>query len=155
VTADFNESINPATVTNSSFQLKDASNNLVTATVGGSASEITLTPSAPLTASTSYTATIFGGSSGVKDVSGNALVNNYSWSFTTGTETAPPPSTLTISSFTTKTGVGAQAHTLTAVPAGALLVLATTADAAPSNCAVSSTPSLTWTKRSDAGAGSK
>jgi hypothetical protein len=152
VTANFNESINPATVTSSSFQLKDASNNLVTATVGGSANEVTLTPSAPLAASTLYTATIFGGSSGVKDVSGNALVNNYSWSFTTGTETAPPPSTLTISSFTTKTGVGAQAHTLTGVPAGALLVLATTADAAPSNCAVSSTPSLTWTKRSDAGA---
>jgi len=152
VTADFNESINPATVTNSSFQLKDASNNLVTATVGGSANAITLTPSAPLAASTLYTATIFGGSSGVKDVSGNALVNNYSWSFTTGTETAPPPSTLTINSFTTKTGIGAQAHALSGVPAGALLVLATTADAAPSNCAVSSTPSLTWTKRSDAGA---
>jgi hypothetical protein len=41
---------------------------------------------------------------------------------------------------------------LTAVPAGALLVLATTADAVPSNCVVSSTPALTWTKRADAGA---
>jgi hypothetical protein len=41
---------------------------------------------------------------------------------------------------------------LTAVPAGALLVLATTADAVVSNCVVSSTPALTWTKRSDAGA---
>jgi hypothetical protein len=33
-----------------------------------------------------------------------------------------------------------------------LLVLATTADAFPSDCLLSSTPSLTWTKRSDAGA---
>ena len=38
------------------------------------------------------------------------------------------------------------------MPAGALLVLATTADAVLSNCSVSSSPSLTWTKRSDAGA---
>lgn len=41
---------------------------------------------------------------------------------------------------------------MTGVPAGALLVLATTADAVPSNCSVSSSPSLTWTKRADAGA---
>ncbi len=152
VTADFNESINPATVTASTFQLRDAANNLVSATVGGSSNQITLTPSAPLTSSTLYTATIFGGSSGVKDASGNALVNNYTWSFTTGTETAPPPGTLTINSFSTKTGVGGQSHSLTGVPAGALLVLATTADAQPMNCNVSSSPSLTWTKRADAGA---
>jgi hypothetical protein len=38
------------------------------------------------------------------------------------------------------------------VPAGALLILATTSDAATSNCSISSSPSLTWTKRADAGA---
>ena len=59
---------------------------------------------------------------------------------------------VTIQSFNTKTGTAATAHSLTGVPAGALLVLATTADAVPSNCNVSSSPSLTWTKRADAGA---
>jgi uncharacterized protein YjdB len=38
------------------------------------------------------------------------------------------------------------------VPAGALLVLTTTADAVVSDCSVSSSPALTWTKRVDAGA---
>jgi hypothetical protein len=48
--------------------------------------------------------------------------------------------------------MAATVHTLTGVPAGALLVLATTADAVVSNCIVSSSPALTWTKRVDAGA---
>ena len=43
---------------------------------------------------------------------------------------------------------------MTGVPAGALLVLATSADAAVSDCIVSSSPALTWTKRVDAGAAS-
>src|SRR6185436_5946850 len=61
---------------------------------------------------------------------------------------------VTIQSFTTKTGNAATVHALTAVPAGALLVLTTTADAVVSNCIVSSSPALTWTKRVDAGAAS-
>jgi hypothetical protein len=150
VTANFNEAINASTVTGSTFQLRDAGSNLVSATVSTSLNQITLTPTAVLTVSTTYTVTIVGGASGVKDLAGNALVNNYSWSFTTGTETSPP--SVIIQSFTTKTGVGASSHSLTGVPAGALLVLATTADAVPSNAIVSSSPSLTWTKRSDAGA---
>ncbi|MEI9808760.1 MAG: Ig-like domain-containing protein [Bacteroidota bacterium] len=32
---------------------------------------------------TAYTVTVKGGASGVKDAAGNALVNNYTWSFTT------------------------------------------------------------------------
>ena len=46
----------------------------------------------------------------------------------------------------------ATVHSLTGVPAGALLVLTTTVDAIPSDCNVSSSPVLTWTKRVDAGA---
>jgi hypothetical protein len=150
VTASFSEAINASTVTGSTFQLRDAGNNLVGATVSASSNQITLTPTAALTISTTYTVTIVGGTSGVKDLVGNALVNNYSWSFTTGTVTTPPA--VTIQSFTTKTGTTATTHSLTAVPAGALLVLATTADTAPTNCNVSSSPSLTWTKRVDASA---
>ena len=77
-------------------------------------------------------------------------LNDYIWSFTTVAAPSLPP--VTIQSVTTKTGIAATSHPLTGVPAGALLVLATTADAIVSNCAVSSSPALTWTKRVDAGA---
>jgi len=149
VTATFNETINASSVTSSTFQLRDAGNNLINATVSTSSNQITLTPTAALTISSTYTVNIVGGASGIKDLAGNALATGYNWSFTTGTETTPP---LTIQSFSTKTGTGASSHSLTGVPAGALLVLATTADAVPSDCSVSSSPSITWTKRADAGA---
>ena len=70
-------------MTGTTFQLRDASNNLVAATVNTSSNQITLTPSAALANSAIYTVTITGGASGVKDLAGNALANNYSWSFTT------------------------------------------------------------------------
>ena len=47
-----------------------------------------------LDANTSYTAKVTGGSSGAKDIAGNALAADVSWSFTTGssaTNTAPVP----------------------------------------------------------------
>src|SRR5439155_17993332 len=50
----------------------------------------TLTQSAALAASTTYTATITGGASGVKDLAGNALASNFVWSFTTGAGPACP-----------------------------------------------------------------
>jgi hypothetical protein len=149
ITATFSEAISSSSVTNSTFQLRDAGNNLVSATVSTLTNQITLTPTSALSASTVYTATITGGVSGVKDLAGNALANNYSWSFATGAVTSQP---VTIQSVSTKTGTAALVHSLTGVPAGALLVLSTTADAAPTNCNVSSAPSLTWTKRVDASA---
>ena len=150
--ANFNEAINASTVTATTFQLRDAANNLITATINTSGSQVILTPASALAGSTVYTATITGGASGVKDLAGNALASNYSWSFTTVAVTSQTP--VSIQSFNTKTGTAATVHSLTGVPAGALLVLATTADAVPSNAIVSSSPSLTWTKRVDAGAAS-
>ena len=90
VIANFSEAINAATVTGTTFQLRDAGNNLVTAVVSASGNQITLNPSTSLTTSTIYTATITGGASGVKDLAGNALVGNYSWSFTTAVDNTPP-----------------------------------------------------------------
>ena len=150
VVANFSEAINASTVTPATFQLKDAVNNVIPAAISISSGQITLTPSSALSGSTVYTATIVGGATGVKDLAGNALVNNYSWSFTTGTATSAPP--VTIQSVNTKTGTAATSHSLAGIPAGALLVLATTSDAFPADCIVSSSPSLTWTKRADAGA---
>ena len=141
-----------ATINSSTIELRNPSNTLITATVSYNAgtNTATLTPSAPLANSTVYTAKVKSGTSGVKDVAGNALASDYNWSFTTAAVGSQSP--VTIQSFTTKTGMAATAHSLTGVPAGALLVLATTADAVLSNCSVSSSPSLTWTKRVDAGA---
>ncbi len=80
--AAFSEPIDPATLTTSSFVLRDLAGVTVGATVGyGEATRVaTLTPSAPLAGLTTYTATI---STAVKDVAGNALANPFVWSFTT------------------------------------------------------------------------
>ena len=47
----------------------------------------TLTPNSPLASGTTYSATVKGGSAGVKDVAGNALSADFTWTFTT---IAPP-----------------------------------------------------------------
>jgi hypothetical protein len=90
VTATLSEAIASASVTTSTFQLKDPGNNVITATVSTSSDVITLTPSSALANSTVYTATIKSGSTGVKDLSGNALASDYSWSFTTAAATGGP-----------------------------------------------------------------
>jgi hypothetical protein len=53
----------------------------------------TFTPLAPLTAGVTYTATIRGGASGVKDLAipANTMAGNSSWSFTAISCAAPPP----------------------------------------------------------------
>ena len=48
--------------------------------------QLILTPSSPLLAGTEYTATI---TTGVKNLQGTPLANDFSWKFTTGTILAP------------------------------------------------------------------
>ena len=151
ITVNFSEAINASTATGSTVQLRDPGNNLVSTTISAFGSQVILGPSVELDVLTVYTVTITGGASGVKDLAGNALAANYSWTFTTAAVASQP---LTIQSFSTKAGTAATVHSLTGVPAGALLVLTTTVDAVPSDCSVSSSPALTWTKRVDAGAAS-
>ncbi|MGZ8541351.1 MAG: DUF4082 domain-containing protein, partial [Chitinophagaceae bacterium] len=83
VTANFSESVNGSTVTGTTFQLK-AGSTVIPATVNTASNQITLTPTSALANSTTYTVTIKGGASGVKDLWGNALLNDKSWSFVTG-----------------------------------------------------------------------
>jgi phosphodiesterase/alkaline phosphatase D-like protein len=85
LTAKFNQVLDPATVSGATFLLQDASHNPVAAGVSYDAGSRTavLTPSAPLGYSTTYTATLVGGSSGIKDPAGSALAADVSWSFTT------------------------------------------------------------------------
>ena len=92
ITATFSEAMDPATITTSTFQLRNSGGTLVTATVAYDATTrvATLTPSSALAAGpTTYTATVVGGTNGVKDVAGNALGSSRTWSFTTVDMTAP------------------------------------------------------------------
>ena len=87
VTATFNESVDPTTITGPTFQLHDASNNLVSATVTYNSTNFTATlqPTSPLAESTNYTAVVQGGGAGpsVKDLSGIAMASSVTWSFAT------------------------------------------------------------------------
>jgi hypothetical protein len=87
ITAAFSEAMDPSTISGTSVTLRDASATPVSATVAYSGGVATLTPTALLASSTTYTALVKGGATGVKDQAGNALVADFAWSFTT----APPP----------------------------------------------------------------
>ena len=86
VRATFSEAIDPATVTASTVELRTTGGALVTATCQYDAASgiATLTPAAPLTANATYTARVHGGAIDptVRDVAGNALGADVSWSFT-------------------------------------------------------------------------
>src|SRR5262249_52281351 len=90
--AVFSEAIDPATVTTSTFVLRDQGGAAIGATVSYNAGTRTaaLANTAGLLPQTTYTATLSGGAGGVKDLAGNALASDFVWSFTTGAP-APPP----------------------------------------------------------------
>jgi hypothetical protein len=90
-TATFSEAMAASSISASTFLLKDSSGAAVATKVTYSASTnvATLTPSSALQYGASYTLTVKGGSSGVKDLAGNALAADVSWSFST--EESPPP----------------------------------------------------------------
>jgi hypothetical protein len=92
VTATFSEPLDPATVNTSTFELRDSVNALVAATVSYNANTATLTPTSPLPGSATYTATVKGGAADprVKDVAGNPLAANVTWSFTTAVSVTCP-----------------------------------------------------------------
>ena len=85
MTVTFSEAIDPTTVNPGTFELRDGGNNLVPATVSydGPSQSATLVPTSPLTESNTYTARLMGGTSGVKDLTGNALAGDQTWSFAT------------------------------------------------------------------------
>ena len=83
VSATFSEAMNAATINGSTFELRNALNNaLVTATVTYNAATRTATlyPTTPLFSLLFY-AKIKGGTTGVKDMAGNTMLNDYSWYF--------------------------------------------------------------------------
>ena len=108
VEATFSEAMNAATISTGTFTLRDAATNiLVTANVSYDSATFRaiLTPSSALALGKTYTATVKGGSSGVKDVAGNALAADVSWSFTTMAQFQCPCSLWTSATTPTVTAV--------------------------------------------------
>jgi len=88
--ATFSETMDPATITTTTFTLKQGATS-IPGTVAYSGVNAIFSPAGNLLPNTLYTATI---TTGAKDLSvpGNALASNYVWSWTTGTtlDTSPP-----------------------------------------------------------------
>jgi hypothetical protein len=81
-----------ATITTSTFTLtKQGTTTPVAATVtyGGASATATLNPSADLEPGVTYTATVKGGTAGVKDLAGNPLAQDKASSFTTAGSGSP------------------------------------------------------------------
>jgi methionine-rich copper-binding protein CopC len=77
--ATFSQTMDPATITGSTFTLKQG-NTAVAGTVTYSGNTASFTPNSPLSSGLFYTATI---TIGAKNASGIALASNYDWNFTT------------------------------------------------------------------------
>jgi hypothetical protein len=92
VTAEFSEAMDantltdPTTLTSTTFTLNSAGGSVAAhVTYDANSRTATLDPDFDLGAGTSYTATIKGGSNGVKDTQGESLAQDFSWTFTTAT----------------------------------------------------------------------
>lgn len=87
ITATFSMAMDPASISNTSFLLKQGVTN-ISGTVNYSGVTASFTPAAPLVYGTVYTGTI---TTAAKSASGNAMAVNYTWSFTTLNAIPPPP----------------------------------------------------------------
>jgi hypothetical protein len=93
ISATFTEAMNPLTITTATFQVTGPGGTAIAGTVSYDAINFiaTFTPSALLTASSNYIATI---TSGATDLTGNPLGTTGApnpWHFTTGSAVLPPP----------------------------------------------------------------
>ena len=79
ITVPFNEKMNPTTISKTSFIIA-ANGTSIDGTVTYNDVTATFTPTLPLTANTEYTGTI---TTAAKDERGNALQEDYVWTFTT------------------------------------------------------------------------
>ena len=83
IAVNFNEAVLASSISAANFTLVSASGTAVPATISysdiGTLHTATLTPTAELAYSTTYTATI----SGVQDAAGNTMASPYTWSFAT------------------------------------------------------------------------
>ena len=81
ISATFSEALGTSSVTPSTFTLSTGSSAVAGAvSYSGSTATFTPTPASTLAYATTYTATV---TNGVKDLAGNAMAANYTWTFTT------------------------------------------------------------------------
>jgi hypothetical protein len=106
--AVFNEGLDPATITPATFFVRDAANIQVRGTVKFNGITATFVPQTYLDPLTTYTATVSGL---VRDLAGNAMGSDHSWTFTTGAAPAQP--ILSISSLSTNSAAPLSYLTLT------------------------------------------
>ena len=97
VTGTFSEAMDASTVTSNTFTLRAGTTTVPAAVTYNSTDKVvTLNPDADLVAGTTYTATIKGGTSGVKDVAGNVLASDKTWTFTTASTGGGTTETVTL-----------------------------------------------------------
>ncbi len=84
ITVTFNEAMNPASFTQASFSVQGTT--ALAGTISYSGNTASFTPGSPLSPNTTYTAKV---TSSVRDLMGNALQTDYTWTFSTGTILAP------------------------------------------------------------------
>ena len=90
ITAVFSKAMNPGTINGSTFTLSGPGGTSVAGAVTyvASTNTATFTPTAALSASTTFTATI---TTGATDMFGNRLAANFVWTFTTSAVCVPIP----------------------------------------------------------------
>lgn len=98
ITVTFNEEMNPATINQDSFTIVGSS--AIDGLISYSGTTATFTPTVALLPNTTYVGTL---TTALQDVNGNALQQNYAWSFTTGATLQPK--VLTTSPASDATGV--------------------------------------------------
>lgn len=103
ISATFSEPVNPSTVNSGTMKVSgNGSDVFGTVTLDSTGTKAFFMLSGLLAYDATYTVTIAGGASGVKDMAGNALVTDYSWSF----QTVLPPPNPTYALTVTKSGTG-------------------------------------------------
>lgn len=85
ITATFSEEIDASTITTTTFSLNSETSGAISGSVTNNGNTATFTPFDNLSHNTTYTVTIISGNDGVKDLAGNALTEDYTWSFKTET----------------------------------------------------------------------
>ena len=90
IAATFSEAMDATTITASTFTLMQGT-TAISGFVSYSGTTAMFAPSSMLAPNTIYTVTV---TTGAKDLSGNALANNYVWSFTTGAAAIVTPPTV-------------------------------------------------------------
>ncbi|MEX1000707.1 MAG: ice-binding family protein [Crocinitomicaceae bacterium] len=84
ITIVFNDKMDPATITDESILISDGSP--VSGTIAYNDSTVTFTPSSALEINTTYIGTV---KTSVKNLTGNALQEDYIWTFSTGSSIMP------------------------------------------------------------------